>query len=139
MEPVVFAIPGPPRAKGRPRATIKGGFARVYTDAETRKYEQAVALHARAAMGRRPPFDGPLKVALLFRLEVPKSYSKRVRAAMLAGEQPYFGANDIDNLAKAVLDGMNAVCFLDDKQIVKMSAMKIAHALPGVDVKITPW
>ena len=58
MEPIAFSMVGTPIGKGRPRATARGGFARVYTPAPTRLYEGSVAAAARAFMAGRPPLRG---------------------------------------------------------------------------------
>lgn len=87
-------------------------------------------------MGDRKPLEGPLSVSLRFRVSPPPSWSKRRRARVLAGEEAYFGSFDTDNMIKAVLDPMNEVVFLDDKQIVRLWAEKIAADPPGVDVRI---
>lgn len=108
----------------------------MYTDPKTRAYEASVRDLARQAMGDAAPFEGPLSVSLRFRLEPPKSMTKRERAAVLAGEQAYFGRFDADNLAKSVLDGMNGACFVDDLQIVRLFVTKAAAETPGVDVRV---
>lgn len=138
MEVVAFSMAGAPRGKGRPRLTTRGGFAHAYTDPKTRDYEASIAKIARKAMGDAQPFQGPLSVALRFRIPLPKSMSKRERAAILAGEQFYFGAVDCDNAAKSVLDACNGVCFLDDKQVTRLFVLKDPAANPGVDVRIEP-
>ena len=135
---LVFSLSGSPRGKGRPRTSVRGGFAKIYTDADTRAYERSVGVIARQAMGPRAPFEGPLSASLRFRLPLPKSMTKRRRASILAGEEAYLGSLDIDNMAKAILDGMNAIAFLDDVQIVRLFVTKIGSDRPGVDVKITP-
>lgn len=136
MTVLAFTFTGTPVAKGRPRATVRGAFASVYTDDKTRKFEAAVAKLARLKMGSRPPLIGPLSVSLRFRFEPPKSLSKRARAAMLAGEVAYLGTKDTDNLCKAVLDGLNKIAFADDVQIVRLFATKIAAETAGIDVRI---
>lgn len=138
MEPLVFSMAGTPRGQGRPRATARGGFATVYKDGKSRAYEKSVGEIAKAAMGEAPPFEGPLSVSLRFRLQPPKSMTKKMRAAVLAGEQAYVGAYDIDNLVKAILDGCNKIAFADDKQVMRLFATKVAHERPGVDVRIEP-
>jgi Holliday junction resolvase RusA-like endonuclease len=138
---VSFSFSGEPVAKGRPRATVRGKtqrFATMYTDPKTRAFESAVKKLAAVVMRGRPPMAGPLSVSLRFRFEPPKSLSKRARAAMLAGEVAYLGAKDLDNLGKAVLDGMNAVVFADDKQIVRLWLVKEASETAGVDVRVEP-
>lgn len=138
MEPLVFSMSGTPRGQGRPRATARGGFAKVYKADKDRSYERSVGQIAKAAMGGAPPFEGPLSVSLRFRLQPPKSMTKRQRAAVLAGEEAYAGAYDIDNLVKSILDGCNKIAFADDKQVVRLFATKIAHERAGVDVRIEP-
>ena len=136
---VTFSMTGEPRGKGRPRATPRGGFPTVYTDDNTRKYEASIKSIATTQMCGKRPLEGPLSVSLRFRLSVPTSYSKRLRTAILAGEEPYFGAFDIDNFAKAVLDPLNGVVFVDDKQVVRLFVTKIAAETPGVDVRVEAY
>jgi Holliday junction resolvase RusA-like endonuclease len=145
---LVMSINGEPKGKGRPRATVRGGFASVYTDAQTRKYEASITAIARDKMAGRSPFEGPLSVTLRFRMPIPKSATKRVRDGMAAGEIAHCGRPDIDNLAKAVLDaigedaaakkmGLEArVVFANDSQIVRLIAAKLYAEQPGVDVRV---
>lgn len=134
---VVFSCEGSPRGKGRPRLSTRGGFARAFTDPKTRAYEASIAGIARKAMGDRKPFVGALSVSIRIRLEVPASMSKKQRARILAGEEPYLGRIDVDNAAKAALDSMNSVVFADDKQITRLWVTKEPCANPGLDVKVT--
>lgn len=144
MDALTFSMAGAPRGKGRPRTRVhrpkNGGapFAQIYTDDATRQYEASVRKLAAAAMDGRPPFDGALSVSLRFRLQPAKSMPKRDRAPILAGEQPYFGLYDADNLAKSILDGCNGVCWGDDRQITRLFVTKIAADRPGVDVRVEP-
>lgn len=136
MTIIKFSMAGPPRGKGRPRATVRSGHAQIYTDSATRQYEKSVRELTAGAMRGAAPFTGPLSVSLQFRIGLAASMSKRQRARILAGEEPWFGGPDADNLAKAVLDGMNAVAFLDDKQITRLWAVKVPSDSPGVDVRV---
>jgi Holliday junction resolvase RusA-like endonuclease len=158
MDAIRFSMAGDPKAKGRPRATVRGAHASVYTDAATRKYEASITKLARRAMGNRPPLEGPLLVALRFRMPIPKSAPKRDKAAMAAGEIAHTSKPDTDNMVKAVLDaiaedaalkvairkkphayppGADArVMFLNDSQITGLSATKIYSERPGVDVRV---
>ena len=108
MAALEFSMVGDPRGKGRPRAVARRigtkVIASVYTDAKTKRYEGSVKSVARKAMGDRQPLDGPLSVSLRFRLAIPKSTPKYMRASYLSGESAYFGAFDIDNLVKGVMD-----------------------------------
>ena len=116
---VVFTIPGPAQAKQRPRMNIKTG--RIYTPGDTHKYEKLV----RESYGDNPCFkDQFISIKILFKFEVPKSYSKKKRDEALAGNlRPTKG--DIDNYIKSVLDGLNKVAFLDDRYICNITAEKM--------------
>lgn len=136
MDVLTFSMSGTPRAKGRPRTTVRGGFATVYTDAKTKKYEASVADLSRKAMREKPPISGAISVSLRFRMPIPKSETKPVKAAMAAGEVPHTSKPDIDNLQKAILDGMNGIVFVDDSQIVRSFTTKVYSETPGVDVRV---
>lgn len=143
-EPLIFSYQGAPVPKGRPRTRViparpgRPAFATIYTDENTRRFERAVRQVAALAMRGREPFTGPLSVSMRFRLEPPKSTSKRLRAAMLAGEAPYTGASDLDNYFKAVADSLNGICWLDDRQITRLFATKAVSTTAGIDVRIEP-
>ncbi len=120
---ISFTVVGTPVGKGRPRVSTRSGFVRTYTPERTREYETLVAdvaLAERVCAGLVPTIDD-VSVSLDFFFPVPKSYSKSKRQACLADElkpKKY----DIDNLCKSVLDGMNGVIFLDDKQVCELHA-----------------
>jgi Holliday junction resolvase RusA-like endonuclease len=56
--------------------------------------------------------------------KVPKSYSKTKREKALGGSGENIPAGDVDNLLKSVLDAMNGVVFVDDKQVVSATVTK---------------
>ena len=94
---VSFFVPGAPVPKARPRVTRQG---HAYTPARTVDWEDLVGWWAKIAMKGRPTFIGPLNVEL--------------------GFQGARKNSDSDNLAKAVLDGMNRIVYDDDKQIQRL-------------------
>jgi len=113
-----FDIPGPPVGKGRPRATRVNGFVNFYTPAKTRDYEKAVKTAGR--MFCKEPLDGPIVLSMWVRMPVPKSWGKRLRQECLAGcVRPVFRP-DLDNIVKAVFDGLNGICYEDDALIVEL-------------------
>lgn len=136
MSTVQFFIPGDPRGKGRPKATSIGGHARVYTDAKTRAYEAQIAALARQAMAGAAPLSGPAYVEISVRLAPVASASKRARTAMLALEIQPTKKPDLDNVIKAVLDGMNGIVFSDDALVCAMRAEKIYAETAGVRVTV---
>lgn len=135
-----FEIPGDPRGKGRPKFARRGTHVQTYTDDKTAAYENLVALAAKAALQALglDPFAGPVDVLLAATYSIPKSASKKARAAMLAGEVKPVKLPDLDNVLKAVLDGCNQVVFRDDAQVVGLTAHKQYGETPRVVVTITP-
>jgi len=134
---VNFSIDGPPHGKGRPRFRRFGNFVQTYTDAKTKSYETLVKEAATKAMGSNPPIEGPVKLDLIIRLPVPKSYTKKRSEACLSGSEWPTKKPDWDNVAKSVADAMNDIVFLDDTQIVIARVVKTYSVEAGVDVQVS--
>lgn len=148
---VVIQLLGPPRGKGRPRTSVVGGFARIYTDNKTVDYEKALKAAGIKAMGSRPVELGPLSVVILAYLPVPKSWSKKDRAAALAGDIMPTGKPDFDNITK-MLDGLNyhlprfkgdrekrPIVWKDDSQIVASQFLKQYSEHPRLEITVWRW
>lgn len=140
---VTVVLHGEPAGKGRPRFRIVTPknkkippFVHVYTPKETADYEAALKLAGRVAMRNRPPFAGPLKVTVTAVMPVPMSWSRKKRDAALAGSLWPIVTPDWDNIAKMV-DGLNHVVWLDDKQIVDGRCIKKYGESPLLEVKIS--
>jgi len=100
-----FEIPGLPVPKGRPRMTAGG---HVYTPPRTRNYEESVAWHGRA--GNLRFGDAPVSV----RIELWVKHPLR---------------GDLDNYAKAVLDGLVLGQVIDDdRQVVSLKVDLVVGA-----------
>lgn len=138
MSGVTIRVPGDPVAKGRPRATAIGGHARVYTPANTRTYEQRVAVAAREAMVKAPPLEGALSVSIEVTMPIPASWAKGRRADALAGLVMPTGRPDLDNLVKALTDACNGIVWRDDAQIVRLMAEKRYGEQPGAVISVIP-
>jgi crossover junction endodeoxyribonuclease RusA len=107
-----FRIEGRPLAKGRPRLTKSG---RVYTPAATQKYENHVAV----SYGGPDFGDALLSVDAAF-------YPTHTLVTISETDATKSTLNaDVDNLVKALLDGLNGVAFTDDKQVHELSAVKL--------------
>jgi len=110
---ITFTIPGRLRGKGRPRATVRGGFVKTYTDEKTRSCEGLVRHFASQAMGGAKPFDGPIALSVLIYLNTPASWPKKRKAAAYHAT----GKPDADNVLKLIGDSCNAIVWRDDSQI----------------------
>ena len=136
LRTLVFVVPGTPVAKGRPKFARRGGFVQAYTPAKTQAYESTVQAFASEAMERDPRlFMGPLSVDLEVVVSIPASGPKKRQAAAIAGAMAPTKKPDLDNVAKALLDGMNGYVFNDDAQVVELS-MRKRYGEPGVRVVV---
>lgn len=130
---ISFTIHGEPRGKGRPRFSRSG---RVFTDPKTVAYERAIKATAQSVMAGRAALDGPVWVRIEAFLAAPSSASKKKRAAMLSGELRPTKRPDLDNIDKAILDGINGVVFKDDSQVVGLGSLKFWTDKPRVEVSV---
>jgi len=117
---IQFTILGNPVPKGRPRFTRQG---RTYTPAKTKTYEDQVAVLAKAVCPE--PLKTPVAVLVTAVFPVPLTYPKKRREACLNGSERHIKRPDLDNIVKAVTDGMNGVVYGDDSQIVRLVANKV--------------
>ena len=135
MRKIRFFVPGKVRGKGRPRFTVRGKYARAYTEKKTADYEMAVKRWGLAALAERAPLEGPIKLQMVAILEPPKSVSKTKRLQMLADDIRPTVKPDLDNVMK-MIDALNGVCFRDDSQIVSAELEKRYGENAGLYVTI---
>jgi Holliday junction resolvase RusA-like endonuclease len=132
---IYFVVPGAPYGKGRPRASSRGGFVRLYTPAATMAYEAEIARLAEIARADWPVMATPMSLRVIAHHPIPVSWSKKKQQAALAGDV-IPGKPDLDNVAKAVLDALNGVIYDDDKQVIKLVAEKRYSFDPRVEVYV---
>ena len=128
-----FSIPGDPVPQPRPQITTRGGFGRAYV-AHTHPihaYRQAVALAARAAgLGVATQ---PLSVIVDAVFARPKSHMTKSGVRKGAPQLP---RPDVDNLGKAVLDGLQDV--IGDDTIVSRLVVEKSYGTEGrTTVRVT--
>lgn len=117
LRSVMLTIPGKPFAKQRHRSTKDG---RMYTPQETVSFERTVG---QIALPKFPaPIAGPVRLTIIATFEPPQSWSKKKRAAHL--ERHHTQKPDLDNIEKAIKDGLNRVAFADDSQVAEMVSRK---------------
>ena len=130
---VTFIVPGEPQGKGRARF----GRGHTYTPEKTVAYEGLIAWAAKQAMGAREPMTGPVRLSFRAVLSIPVSTTKKRRQAMLDGLILPTKVPDLDNIQKAIGDGMNKIVFADDSQIVRLGHVeKVYGATPGLTVTV---
>jgi len=122
--------------KGRPRFARQGTFVKTYTDSKTLTYEKSIQTYAKQAMGSTSPLIGAVAAYIYIRVPIPKSYAKALRNACIQGLARPTKKPDIDNVVKAIFDGMNGIVYLDDKQVVDLYLTKVYSLTEGVDVMV---
>jgi Holliday junction resolvase RusA-like endonuclease len=151
-EPFVFIVlPGDPRGKGRPRTRVIKDFATIYTDPETRKYENSLKAAGIKAMVGKKPLDEAVSVVIHAHMPVPASWSAKKWTAAIAGDIMPITGIDLDNICK-MIDGLNyhpprfkgdrekrPIIWQNDAQIVSMQAMKLYSANPKLEITVWKW
>ena len=111
---------------------LKNGNSHSYTP---EKYANWKSLVTYELLQQSPPmFAGPVRVQLFFYLPRPKSCPK-------ARKYPT-ARNDVDNLAKAIMDGINATgkIWLDDSQVCDLQVTKeYADESNHAGVNVAVW
>ena len=128
MKAVKYTIYHEPVAQGRPR------FARgrAYDPPKSKAYKEFVALTAKRHFSK--PLEGALSIRVVFYMPMPKSWSKGKKEqheGLFHTSRP-----DIDNLCKALLDGLNGVAFEDDGQVVCLQAWKFWSSEPKIEIEV---
>ncbi|QDQ25306.1 RusA family crossover junction endodeoxyribonuclease [Chitinimonas arctica] len=136
LKTLSFTVPGEPQGKGRGRIVRWGKKAGIKTPDKTVAYEGLVAHSAAKAMAGAVPFVGPVAVSMHITVSVPHSWPKHRREHALAGRVLPTKKPDIDNIEKAIFDGLNGVAWRDDVQVVVVSKYKCYGEAPGVAVEI---
>lgn len=127
---VTIRVPGVPIAQPRQRTRVihvnGRHMAANYTPAKAPVNDFKAAL--RYAAGKAyagPPLSCPLSVHLTFIFPRPKQLIWKSKPMP---RQPHTKKPDADNIAKAVLDGLNNVVWRDDSQIYAVHAWKLIAA-----------
>lgn len=115
-----------------------GAGVRMYDPPKSKAYKQMVAAVVRSHMNLNgiQTITEPIAIHLNFYFTPPKSYSKKRIRAIETKEELFTKKPDLDNLVKAVTDGMNGIMYDDDSQIVVLTAGKHYGHEDYVDVKV---
>mgnify|MGYP003594920071 CR=1 FL=1 len=132
---ISFTVFGVPVAQGRPRASAKNGFVKLYDPEKSRSYKELVYSEA---VKVRPgvPMANELSVVITAYFPIPKSKSNKWQKEALSGYINPTTKPDTDNIAKIILDSVNGILFIDDKQVVELTVRKRYSDSPRVEVEI---
>ena len=126
-----FRVDGEPVAQPRHRIASRGRFATAYIPRghaiHAWKYAIEEAARREAERVGWVPRKGiALAVSMVFSFEQPKSNKTQWHT-----QRP-----DLDNLAKAVLDALHGIAFLDDAVVDEMKLRKQWREKPGLWVEV---
>ena len=129
-----FTIYGLPIAKGRPKFSTYGGFARAYTPKKTRDHEESIAIQA-AKFRPEKLLSGALKLTIMFYMPILKSFSKKKRLLAISNDIFPVKKPELDNLAK-VKDALNKIIWEDDSLIIEEHLYKHYSETPKTVITI---
>ena len=123
--------------KQRPRTAVINGRARIYTQAETRRYENRIQ-HEFVEKYYDQHFEAnePIRCDILIGIQIPMSFSKKKHQAALNKEILPLTKPDLDNSAKSLMDALTSIAYHDDKQIVVLVVKKIYAPMPFVRMRL---
>lgn len=136
-----FVVAGVPRPQGRKSAITRHGRTVVVESGRAllRPWQDAIREVARDAIAE--PLAGPVRVSLVFTMPRPKSHYRTGRYSdELRVDAPTHHSHrpDVDKLARAVLDALTPVAYLDDGQVARLLVEKVYGASSGVAIVVEP-
>lgn len=127
---ISFVVDGTPVAQPRHRATARGGFVHHYLPSDHPIHEYKRNIIVKASEQNVATIEGAVRLDLLFSFVHPKR--GKHRKAQFKISKP-----DIDNLEKAVMDGLTqSGIWIDDAQVVEKHSAKIWGDTQGTCITI---
>lgn len=134
---ITFTVFGIPQTKGSakgfalPDKNRPGKYRTIITNdnPKNKSWAQTVSSMAQQYRTEACPFEGPIRLTLIFRMPIPKSIPKRRPSFMT--KKP-----DVDKMVRSIKDALTGVLYEDDKQVVCLEAHKVYSHEPGVIVRV---
>ena len=112
---IKIVAPIMPVAWSRPQFDSKS--KRVFNSKKLTEYENQIALFAKAAMRGRPPLTGEIFLSAKFFRPKPKTRKGQPPQVSFIG--------DTDRYLNAIMDALEGICYLNDRQVVIAISQKI--------------
>ena len=132
-------IPGKPFGKQDSRRITRGKKTWGYQPKETQEYAARVVSLFKAKYPGAEPICGPVGTSITSVFPIPKSFTKKQRELIAAGNVYPVVKPDTTNIRKGVEDALNGLAWLDDKQVVIANDIKVYQLglyLVGVTIRI---
>lgn len=125
------------KAIGKERPRFNTYTKTTYTPQKTKKYEEIIKNTFQEKYGLRiNPSVNEIHIKIDVEYAPPKSISKKKKAELIDWKQGYMHKPDVDNIAKAILDALNGVVWLDDKQVVELLVSKAYGKEDKINIEI---
>ena len=129
MTTTTFTIPGKPCGKGRPRATSRGKFIKLYSPKETVNYETLVKMAFIESLhgASWPVTTQPFRIHITAYYQRPAShYGTGRNTGTLKASAPKYPTvkPDAGNIEKIITDALNTVAYKDDSQGIEETITK---------------
>lgn len=145
LTPVLFTVYGEPSPQGGTKSVpirAKGGAVRGYRKiteggVNLKSWRQDVSIAARAEAERHGCFDGPVRLEIQFRFQMPKS---RPKWAHVQGWLLRVGKPDTDKLIRAVGDSLKVGGLIKDDALVaqlKVEKVECSEGWIGAAIRVT--
>lgn len=132
---ISFSIPGRPVPKGHKIIRVRGA-SRIMINDKSRVWQDAAKIYAQQAMSGKEPFAGPVRVDIVYHIEVPKSWSGKKKKEAMGNYVTGRGVGDIDNFLENTFDVLNGIIIKDDSQIAEQYSVKYWWPESGTDVEV---
>lgn len=138
-------VRGIPQAQGTARAFVAGGKARIATDSNRPTspigaWRQAVNAEARRVYGEEPASRSAIRVEAELTWPRPLAHYRAAKPERgLRPDAPAWKTSkpDPDKCARALLDALMGVVFVDDSQVVELVIRKVFGDAPGAVIAIS--
>lgn len=134
-----FKVYGEIKSNKRPRATMRGGYVKVYQPKENVIYQNKVALAFKEKYPNVYFEKEPLAVNITAYFKYPSNFTALQKELVRLDLFECTNHKDVDNIAKNILDGLNKVAYADDKQITNLIVTKKYSDKEYVNIKILPY
>ena len=126
------------RGQGRPRFSKR---SRAYKDKKDVEYERLIRECFLKEAKDIEPSERPIAIKIEAHYKLAKNTPKYVREMLFYNDFNYVPQSkpDLDNIAKSVLDALNGVAYIDDKQIYSLTCNKsfdIESDISYLDVEV---
>ena len=111
------------RGQGRPRFSR---YSNAYKDKKDIEYERLIRECFLKEAKDFEPSDRPVEINIKANYKLAKNTPKYVREMLFYNDFNYVPQSkpDVDNIAKSVLDALNGIAYIDDKQVYSLTCNK---------------